>query len=248
MHYIMRKWTIVYENRLEKYMKSRERILKAVRKVKANGYSTIGVYPSVKNFQHVQYESSLEEDWIRLLEFDLQVDRYVEQPITIDYLDDTGEKRSYTPDFIVYFREDPNTGRLYHPPLLVEVKSRSLLKTKWKELKPKFLAAMRHCDTAGWKFKIKTEKEIKTQFTKNIKFLLPFMRTAPDYGQVEQIYFALEQLRDTTVRELTSFYSKDIMKQAELIPPLWFLVGNQKVGCDLGKKLTANSRLWIINR
>lgn len=243
----MRKWTAVYENRLETYMKSRERILKAIRKVQNNDNSTIGTYPSLKNFTQVQFESSLEADFIRLLEFDLKVDRYVDQPIKIQYHDKSGKKRSYTPDFIVYFRDDPKKNGAYHCPLLVEVKSRSMIKKNWTELKPKFIAAMRYCDEVGWKFKIKTEKEIKTQFTENIKFLLPYMQEAPDYGLIEQVYYALGCLGDPTVRELISFYSTDPLNQAALVAPLWYLVGNQRVGCDLGKKLTANSKLWIMN-
>ncbi len=244
----MRKWTLVFENKVETYLKSRETILRSIRKVQANGYSIVGSYPSVKNLRHVHYESTLEADFIRLLEFDLKVDRYVEQPVKINFKDEAGKSRVYTPDLLVYFKEDPDTRLPYHCPLLIEIKTRSLIKKNWKDLKPKFLEAMRYCDQVGWKFKIKTEKEIRTQFTKNVKFLLPYMRAAPDYGHVEQIYYALDQLGDASIKELTSFYSKDPMIQAQLIAPLWFLVGNLMVGCNLGEKLTANTRIWALNK
>lgn len=244
----MRNWTIVYENRLELHMKSREMILKAVRKIKPNSTSTTGSYSSLKNLAHIEFESSLEADFIRMLEFDLKVDRFVQQPVKIYYTDERGKKRSYTPDFIVYFKEDPMTNAPYHCPLLCEVKPRHLLKKYWKMLKPKFRAAMRHCSEVGWKFKIQTDKEIKTQFTKNIKFLLPFMKQTPDYGLIQKIQHALQSLRSSTPKELIRFYSKEVMNQAELVAPLWYLVGNQRVGCDLSGKLTMNTKIWLLDR
>jgi len=227
-------------------MKSRERILKSVRKVKTNGVTVVGNFASMKNFAPVQFESSLEADFARMLEFDLQVDKYVEQPVKINFRDAQGKKRTYTPDFLAYFA-DKDDGTPYHKPILYEVKYRSQIKKDWQKLKPKFVAAMRYCDEMGWKFVIRTEKEIKTQFTENIKFLLPYLRHTPDYSAIETVIHAINELKRSTPAEVISHYSKDYMRQAELVPALWFLVGARRIGCDLCNKLTMASKVWIIN-
>lgn len=241
----MRKWTIVYENRLEIYMKSRERVLKAMRTVKTNGVTVVGMFASEKNLASIQFESSLEADFIRMLEFDLNVDRFVEQPVRIKYKDSQGKARIYTPDFLAYFH-DRDDGKPYHVPILYEVKYRSHIKKDWKTLKPKLLAAMRYCDEMGWKFQIKTEIEIKTQYTENIKFIIPYTRQTPDYSTIETIMLALNTLKKSTPEEVISYYSKDYLRQAELVPALWFLIGSKRIGCDLTEKLTMTSKIWIL--
>src|SRR5437868_5438583 len=47
------------------------------------------------------FESSLERDFFILLDFDLNVDRYEEQPVRIEYRDGDGRLRTYTPDVLV---------------------------------------------------------------------------------------------------------------------------------------------------
>jgi len=47
------------------------------------------------------FESSLERDFLLLLDFDPEVVLYEEQPVTINYHDDQGRRRRYTPDVLV---------------------------------------------------------------------------------------------------------------------------------------------------
>jgi len=242
----MRNWTIVYENPVEIILKSRQRVLKEMRKDKSNGTTVIRYFPGVRNLAAVQFESSLKADFIRMLEFDNLVDRFVEQPVKIKYVDSGGKKRTYTPDFIVYFTENED-GIIYQKPTLFEVSYRSQIKKDWQKLKPKFKAAIKYCDQMGWRFVIRTEKEIKTQFTENIKFLLPYLKHTPDYSTIETIILTLEELKESTPAEAISHYMKDYMRQAELVPALWFLIGSKRVGCDLSKKLTMSSKIWMID-
>jgi hypothetical protein len=238
----MRKVTVVYENPLEIHMKSRERLIKAQRKVKSNGKTVIGKFPSKLNGFPVQFESGLEDDFIAMLEFDRGVKEYFEQPVKITYMDG-GKRRTYTPDFLVYFKENKNSPP--KKPILYEVKSRKHIKKNWRTLKPKFLAAMRYCDTQGWRFKIITEKEIKSQHTENIKFLLRYMQNSPDSASVETLQLAMQELGECTAAELISHYTKDFMRQADLVPAMWYMVGNNEIKCDLTQKITMATKLSI---
>lgn len=236
----MRKVTVVYENALELHMKSRERLIKAQRKVKSNGKTVIGKYPSKVNGFTVQFESGLENDFIAMLEYNSQVKEYFEQPVKIMFTEG-GKKRSYTPDFLVHYKQQKNSPSV--KPVLYEVKFRKHIKKNWKKLKPKFLAAMRHCDEKGWRFKIITEKEIQSQFTENVKFLLRFMTKSPDSADVETLQYAMKELGECTAAELISHYTKDFMRQADLVPAMWYLVGNKQLKCDLTQKLTMATKL-----
>jgi hypothetical protein len=110
-----------------------------VRKIPTNRRSLTGLVSSRKNDRMTGFESSLERDFLLLLDFDCTVERYEEQPVTIEYTDTAGKRPTYTPDVLIYYRQDlagPNTW-----PLLCEVKYRDDLVDNWKEIKPKIRAS-----------------------------------------------------------------------------------------------------------
>ncbi len=72
-----------------------------VRKIGLKHSSLSGSFFSAKTNKEVQFESSLERDFIFLLEMDWVIESYHEQPITIYYSDSEGKQRSYTPDFFI---------------------------------------------------------------------------------------------------------------------------------------------------
>ncbi len=205
--------------------------------------------PSVKNHTVNQYESSLERDLIYILELDERVVSYVEQPVTIDY-EHEGQQRRYTPDFLVnYHPVAAQTGAAgkQPKPLLVEVKYRDTLREDWKLLKPKFMAAMRYADTQGWRFKLLTEREIRTPFLENARFLWQFLHPTVNINSsdVALIRHWIIELRQTTPTDLLEAASADWIKQAELLHVLWVMVAYRLVGCDLACKLTMNSDIWF---
>lgn len=63
----------------------------------------IGQFSSLKAKRNVWYESTIERDYIYLLEFDWDVIRYKEQPFRIIYVYE-GKSRTYVPDFFVQRR------------------------------------------------------------------------------------------------------------------------------------------------
>src|SRR5947208_8398615 len=67
--------------------------------------------PQGGNLQGSPFESSLERDFLLLLDFDPDVEFYEEQPVKITYHDDRGRRRTYTPDVFVRYRADRLQGQ-----------------------------------------------------------------------------------------------------------------------------------------
>lgn len=141
-----------------------------VRKIPKNYRSVTGLVASELNAKQTAFESSLERDFMLLLEFDPDVLFYEEQLVRIDYLSVDGQTRQYTPDILVTYRQT-STYTMLKPPLLGEIKYRRDLFEQWQELKPKFRAARRYAKDRDWNIKIITEVEIRTPYLKNVKFL-----------------------------------------------------------------------------
>jgi hypothetical protein len=72
-----------------------------VRKITNKGTKKcIGQFPSIKVGRNVWYESTIERDYLYLLEFDPDVVRYKEQPFRVKYIYE-GKRHTYVPDFLV---------------------------------------------------------------------------------------------------------------------------------------------------
>lgn len=242
-HYIMRNRSINIKNALEMHLKSREEVLKAVRNIPKGRISTTGVVASKKGNPSVHFESGLEHDFSLLLEFNSFVYRFVEQPIKLKFTDSDGKKRSYTPDFLVYYRNDqkefPNV-----PNQLIEVKTREHLKRHWGDLRPKFKEAIRYSAKEGWNFKIVTEREIYGPYFENAKYLLPYMKLTFEPGIIANVLSAMEELDIATPSEVLAAAAEDIDRKIRLVPALWYLIGQRVIGCDLTQKLTMESEIW----
>lgn len=214
-----------------------------VRKIPKNHRSVTGRVARAGGEDPAAFESTLERDLLALLEFDLNVARYCEQPVTIPYKDAQGKDRSYTPDCLVTYRTDVVPAK-WLKPLLVEVKYRDDLWEHWAELRPRFKAALRYAHERGWQFKILTEKELRTPYLANAKFLNGY-KTLPFQGElVTQLQEMLYALRETDPRTLLAALRKTPKGQAELLPTLWMLVANQMIETDLTLPLTMTSRIW----
>ena len=217
-----------------------------VRPLKKNYHRSVsGISFSAKNSAIVSFESTLERDFAYLQEFDLNVFCYEEQPVTIDFTDNN-QFRRYTPDFLVSYRKDLELPRHFKP-ALVEVKYREDRKKNWKELKPKFLAAMRYADSQGWKFKIMTEVEIRTEYLFNAKFLLKYRHADHERGMMEQLLDTIRELRLSNPEELIKAATIDKNRRAELLHHLWYMIDLRIIGCDLNRKITMKSEIWALD-
>jgi hypothetical protein len=213
-----------------------------VRDIGMNSTSLTGAIPSAKNKRVNKFESSLERDFIRITEFNSNVSEFIEQPVEIHYEND-GKARRYVPDFLIYYNHTTVPGK-WLKPLLVEVKYRDDLRENWQKYKPKFMAAMKFCEGRGWKFKILTEVEIRTEFLKNANFLQHYKHATVDTDDFAYLLRMIHELRVTTPAELLVCCSGNSMRRAALLYCLWYMVANTVIGVDLSRKITMDSSIW----
>lgn len=212
-----------------------------VRTIPKNYRNVTGIAAASKAGGAAQFESTLERDFLSLLEFSPDVKSIDPQPVKVEWLDARGYQRIYTPDVFVEFVD--GDGR---PSWLCEVKYRSELREKWTEFRPKFKATIRFAKQRGWQFKIVTEREIRTPYLANVNFLTGFRRATPDEGVVQSILGHLEGFRECSPRNLINAVRTDATGQAQLINVLWHLVATFRIGADLHSPLTMNSRIWSL--
>lgn len=213
-----------------------------VRKIPKNYRNITGIASRGKSIGKAMFESGLERDFITLLEFNREVESFEVQPITIEWIDSNGKKRSYTPDTLAFYTSNDKK------PTLFEVKYRSELKSDWQQLKPKFKAALAYAKHKGWAFKIMTENEIRTPQLENAKFLLPFINRGPQAeDDMDMLAESLRQLQQATPTLLLNKIYQDEWNKAKLLPTLWYLIGTHQISADLNHKLTMASEIWSID-
>jgi len=198
------------------------------------------------------FESLLEQDFLLLLEFDRGIYRFASQPITIRWKDGSCQHR-YTPDVLVEYTPAMVDHYPYLKPTLFEVKPERILKQEWSTLKPKFKAAIHWCREYECRFRIVTERYIRTPYLSNIKFLMQFskerFRFVDHYTQgkdQEVLRAVLFDLGRTTPQQLLDAVTLDNKRQAELLPYIWHLVRCNAIGVDLQQPLTMRSPIWSL--
>lgn len=208
----------------------------AVRRVPKNYRNVTGIMASRKAVSPADYESTLERDFLTLLEFSPNVRAFEVQPVTVAWRQG-GRERRYTPDVLVHYEADAK-------PELYEVKYRKDLWKDWKILRPKLRAGVRFAKTQGWRFRLATEVEIRTPYLENAKFLLAFARRKFSSEPCAQLLQGLRELREATPAALLLALCRDETNRALLTPALWHLLGSFRIGADLHLPLTMDSRIW----
>lgn len=212
-----------------------------VRKIPTNRRSLTGFVASSRDGRMVASESSLERDLLVLLDFDPAVERYEEQPVRIVYRDARGRSRAYTPDVLVHFRQDAATHGVALSPLLYEVKYRKDLFENWREIKPKVRAGRAHARGRGWRFKLITEREIRTPYLESVKFLRHYRRLQPGEGERRLLLDRLREMGESAPESLLLAIHAEPIKRAELLPTLWHLVAVGEIYADLSQPLNMRS-------
>jgi len=217
-----------------------------VRSIPKNYRSLTGKVIDFRSHSAVAFESALERDLYLLLDFDSAVARFEEQPVTIPYRDPAGVSRTYTPDVLVHYHAelaDPQNRQ----PVLYEVKYRDDLRANWGDYQPKFKAARRYARVQGWTFRLITEREIRTPYLKNAKFLREYRHRTIDSGDCHRVLAMLAERRETAPETLLAVLSDDRWERARLMPVLWHLIAVRQVGADLTVSLTMRSRIWSLD-
>jgi hypothetical protein len=173
----------------------------SIRKIPLNRRSLTGLVASRSQGRMVASESSLERDFYILLDFDLNVNKYIEQPLSVEYRDMEGHERTYTPDVLVYYRDDIIPAKLMKP-MLCEVKYRRDLFENWKEHKPKMCAGRAYARERGWQFKIITECEARIPYLENAKFLRQYQSLSTNWDHANLLLDAMRELREADPESL----------------------------------------------
>ncbi|XZG70525.1 TnsA endonuclease N-terminal domain-containing protein [Chitinibacteraceae bacterium HSL-7] len=190
-----------------------------------------------------QYESSLERDFMELVRFDKNIQTYTPQPLTIRYLNGDGRCSRYTPDGLIEYRRDIAPAReMRH--ILCEVKYRADFKENWRSLVAKFRVAKRYAQEHGWEFRIFTEREIRTPYLTNVRFLTGYLHTPSDPVVALRMLDKVADLRETDPETLMTSLFPNVWERAAALPGLWHLVSNYEIGCDLSESITMRTRIW----
>jgi hypothetical protein len=179
---------------------------------------------------------------MELFRFGRNVERFIPQPLTLEHMDAQGKLRRYTPDGLVSFKPD-TAGEV--SPLLFEVKYREDFRKDWRNILAKFRCAKAYCQDRNWRFEVFTEREVRTAYLRNVKFLWPYLEQSVPDMERQRILTALSDLEEADPDLLLCALYFDPMNRAQVIPMLWNLIANGEVGCDLSKPLTMRSRIWL---
>lgn len=213
--------------------------IKPVRQVPKNYLSVTGAFPSRKSSEPLAYESTLERDLYQLLDFDDYVTHITAQPITIEYTSPELGVGTYTPDSYVHYHKDSG-----QKPMLIEVKYRRDLKKIWPQERYKYKAAIKYAKQRGWRFKILTEIEIRSDYLENAKYLTNYIHLQVDQRKALKMISLCEQVGVTSPNEVLNAMCHSKIERAELLPILWHLVSTGSIHADLSHRLTMKSEIW----
>ena len=138
-----------------------------VRKVHHGNRNIIGNFASIKMKRLVEFESTIERDYLYMLDYQPSVISFEEQPFTIDYTYE-GKTARYTPDFLVSTTETS---------VLVDCKPTK--STDQVDNQRKFQAARDWCEKNCLRFEVVTDDHLRIGHElRNVKLLTQFARHA----------------------------------------------------------------------
>lgn len=210
----------------------------SVRKVHSNGKTIVGYINSKKCPQVIQFESRLEKEFLFLLQFDSNVVSIGDQPVKISYVK-KGEDHTYTPDFLVKYANGME--------VFFEVKYASDLKKNSRKYAAQFKAAKHYAASKNTLFRIVTDKEIRTQYKKNVDFLITFRDSSADLKLQHDLLASIRQKRKATFFEAVESITTDPEKIKALIRPFWIMLWNHGITSNLFEPLTLTSKVWAVD-
>lgn len=201
-----------------------------------------------------QFESTIEEDFFVLLRFNRLVSNFEEQPVQVEWLDAKGKIHSYTPDVLVRYRQDLDES-VSMPPLLCEIKpdhpedsSKPVTRKRpyqedEAENELKWAAAKRYAAAQGWDFSVFREKDIRTPYLKNVRFLLRALEKMKDSHFQPELLKKLDEHGSLTLEEWAGTLASTIETRAKVLPACYRLIALQRVEVDMEQPLTLQSTI-----
>ncbi|MFC0414163.1 TnsA endonuclease N-terminal domain-containing protein [Cytobacillus solani] len=197
--------------------------MKVARKIKAsNKLSIRGKHNSTKMHRMIPWESTLERDFIKLLDFDPTVINFRFQPERIDYVYQ-GKKLKYYPDFLVV----KNDMKKY----LYEVKAEDKINDEKNKIK--FQVGLKYCGARNMKYLVVTEKDIRKGFLIENLDILTEVRPDSVCRKVQQVIIrVLEEMNGRTsigsLKEIITYFD-----ESEVENNVFYLIYTHQVLTDL---------------
>lgn len=214
------------------------------------GRGTTGELFCFKAGGMVAYESALERDFYRVMEWDYTVDSFAAQPYKVPYRLASGGVGTYTPDCIVLSAKFWLGDATKYNPTAYEIKFSQDFREQWPDNKLKLRSAYGFMHESGVRFKLLTESRLNPVFVENITFLLGFRgtrylnRTEREGRLVEAIMEAVRPIENGfTPRQVLSAV-EGLAPRAQVIPWLWNLYTDYVFQCDLFTPLTLDTVSW----
>lgn len=213
-----------------------------VRKIGPTRRSVSGSYP-FRGKEAIQYESTLERDFLIRHEFFPNIVSITPQPVEIPFIGDNGRAYTYTPDFLMSLRR-PDGEATQH--VLVEVKPRDLWVENWRAWSSKWKAARCFARKQGWSFKIYDESRIRDRALENIKFLDRYQRFAQAPGHTDTLLHALYQIGPLSRDALFAHCGVIAGDERPWAVAIWYLLATRKIDCDITQQLDGATVLWTL--
>ncbi|MEK4510133.1 TnsA endonuclease N-terminal domain-containing protein [Paenibacillus sp. FSL K6-2524] len=157
---------------------------------KRKGYR--GKEPFLKTGDMIHWDSFLERNFIRLADFDQEIQEIYHQPVCI-YYTVNGKKHRYYPDFKMISQNNRVT--------IVEVKTERFFNKQKNILK--YEVGRRYCEEMGWDYKVFTEREIDPKYLQWNLSLLRHLGTRDVSEQImNQIAAKVEEMYELHLFEL----------------------------------------------
>lgn len=205
-----------------------------VRQVSNHGQNITGSFPSIKNGQPVQYESTIERDLLYVLEYDRTVVRYTMQPLVITGSDADGVVHRYTPDVLVERTTRPElieckpAARLTHP----HTQQQLNLGQEWAELH-------------DYDFALITDVDLRTgPRLANLKLLWRYSRLAVSHIVTERCLTLLASNPTGIPFYMLQEGLKDTVSPLAITPCLYSLIFQHVLFCDLNQPLDHATLVW----
>lgn len=215
-----------------------------VRKIPKNYVMVTGTFSSAKNGKSLGYESLLERDLMILLEFEDAVQGFEEQPVKIDFAVKGKKSKSYVPDILIHYNSTSSTEA--PRPVLGEVKTSADLEKHRAKYAPKFEAAALYAEERGWDWHIFTEKEIRTPYLENLKFLREYHSSEPDEGLLNTVLAYLSnERRSVPIELLLQKLCPEDELALHMVPAVWHLLATKRIVASLKKPLDMQTKLSL---
>lgn len=216
-----------------------------IRKIKSTRLSVSGIYV-FQGHTPIQFESTLERDFLTRFEFEPNILDITSQPCSIPFKHPNGRTYNYTPDFLVYYKLGNESYEEYPKPILVEVKPKKILMENWRKWSNKYKAAISYAKQEGLTFRLYDESRIHNQMFKNTKFLQRYERMYFCSQETNSILDSVRNMGHTNISYLLAKHFS-VKTKAEGLSLIWHLISIKMLSCDMNQVFNQLTTVWISN-